>query len=260
MALGDKKRNSNNQDSKTSGDRTTERTNHKESKKKGFFVKVQGFVVKAFGFLKAAAKLLWLLTENAFQLTVYCFSLLVKLLASPTTPCLVAIACFGLVCSIAAAQWFQIGVWIGKLLGASQGWGLGAGTLGVLLGLGINVYQLAPQLWKLRRDIAEAYKALDINPEHQSESKENVSERVQNWLSFDHGTLKGIRLATYALETGIVLSYCFLATGLQFFAILQAAISLLLPEKCLELVSATVAVLGGVSEKINTPEPDNATF
>lgn len=236
------------------------RPNNTEIGKKSFFAKVQSFVVKIFGFLKAAAKLLWLLTENAFQLTVYCFSLLVKLLASPTTPCLVAIACFGLVCSIAAAQWFQIGVWLGRMLGVSAGWGLGAGTLGVLLGLGINIYQLAPQLWKLRRDIAEAYKALDINPEHQPESKESVPERLQNWLSFDHGTLKAIRLVTYALETGIVLSYCFFATGFQFFAILQAAISLLLPEKCLELVSATVAVLGGVSEKINTPESDHATF
>ncbi|MCP6758356.1 MAG: hypothetical protein NHB32_06145 [Fischerella sp. CENA71] len=254
MALGDKKQQS-------SGDRTTDKqSHHKAPQKKGFFVKLQKLVVKIFAFFKELAKLIGLLIENAFQLTVYCFSLMIKLLSAPTTPCLVAILLFGLVCSIAAAQWFQIGVWLGNLLGISKGWGLGAGTLGVLLGLGINVYQLAPQLWKLRRDIAEAYKALDINPEHQPESKENVPERLQNWLSFDHGTLKSIRLVTYALETGLVLAYCFLATGLQFFAILQAAISLLLPEKCLELVSATVAVLGGVSEKINTPESDNATF
>lgn len=230
----------------------------KESK--SVFEKVQNFVLKLFNFFKSIAKLLWLLFENAFQLIVFCFGLLIKLLASPTTPCIVAIVSFGLVCSIAAAQWFQIGVWIGKLLGVSKGWGLGSGTLGILVGLGINIYQLAPNLWKLRRDIALAYQALDINPDYQVESPENVVERIQNWLSFDHSTLKKIRLITYSIETGIVLTYCFLATGLQFFSILQAAISLLLPEKCLELVSSTVSALGGVSEKINTPEPDNVTF
>jgi hypothetical protein len=235
--------------------------NEEGTKKPSFFVKIQKMIIKLFSILKEISKIVWIFIENAIQLLIFCFSLIIKLLASPSTPCLVAILLFGFVCSIAASQWFSIGVWLGKMLGVSEGWGFSAGILGMMLGLGINIYQLAPQLWKLRKDIARAYQSLDINPEHQAGSRENVGERLDNWLSFDHGTLKGIRLATYALETGIVLSYCFFATGLQFFAILQAAISLVLPEKCLELVSSTVSVLGQVSEKVNQPsESDNATF
>ncbi|BAY27551.1 hypothetical protein NIES2100_73760 [Calothrix sp. NIES-2100] len=234
-------------------------TNRKERRaKRTFFDGLQALIRKIFSVLKALAKLAWLIIENASQLTVFCFSLLVKLLSSPTTPCLVAIVSFGAVCTVAASQWYAIGVWLGRLLGLSGIWGIGAGGLGVLLGTGLNIYQLAPQLWKLRRDIAEAYKTLGINPEHETESHENVGERLQNWLSMDHGTLKGIRLATYAIETGLVVTYAFLATGLNFFAIVQAAISLILPEKCLELVSSTVAVLGAVSDKVNSPEEDHA--
>lgn len=239
---------------------SSQNNNHPKQVKRGFSLALQSLIRKLFVILKEAAKLIWLLIENAAQLTVFCFSLLVKLLSAPTTPCLVSIILFGMVCTVAAAQWFAIGAWLGKLVGLSGLWGIGAGSLGVMLGAGLNIYQLAPQLWKLRRDIAEAYKTLQINPEHQTESTENVNERLSNWLSMDHGTLKGIRLATYAIETGLVVCYCFLATGLQFFAIVQAAVSLLLPEKCLGLVSATVAVLGTVSDKVNSPEADNATF
>jgi hypothetical protein len=250
MAIGNKSK-TNTEDNKSKTEKPAQ---------KSFWNFLHKMINKAFRILREIAKLLWTLIENAARLTVFCFSLLVNLASSPTTPCIVAIFCFGAVCAIAASQWYQIGFWLGRLLGVSSAWGIGAGTAGVLLGVGLNIYQLAPQLWKLRKDIAEAYKALEINPEFQAQSTENVNDRLNNWLSMDHGTLKGIRLATYSIETALVCSYCFLAAGLNFFAIVQAAISLILPEKCLELVSSTIAVLGGVSDKVNGVPEDNATF
>jgi len=74
--------------------------------------------------------------------------------------------------------------------------------------------------------------------------------------------LKSTRLISYAIETALVLCYAFLATGLNFYALIMAAISLILPEKCLLLVSSTISVLGQVSEKMgdSEPEPDHVSF
>ncbi|OKH56260.1 hypothetical protein NIES2101_00300 [Calothrix sp. HK-06] len=222
--------------------------------------KITKFVKKIFGFLRNCIHFLWELIDNALHLIVFAFSYLTKILASPSTPCVVAIIAFGAVTAIAAGQWYSIGVWLGSKLGASSGiLGVGSGTAGVLLGLGINVYQLAPQLWKLRRDIAQAYAALKIDTEFQSEGAESVNERNRNWLSYDHGELKRSRLISYAVETGLVLSYCFF-TGLNFFSIVTAAISLLLPEKCLTLVSSTVSLLGKVSDHLSQEEADHASL
>ena len=195
------------------------------------------------------------------RLITFAFSLIVKLLANPTAPCIVAIIAFVAVCAVATSQWFLIGVWLGKLFGISGLWNIGAGACGILLGLGINIYQLSPELWRLRQDISRAYMALGIDVESR-ERFDNPEERLENWLTLDHGMLKSTRLISYAIETALVLCYAFLATGLNFYALIMAAISLILPEKCLLLVSSTISVLGQVSEKMgdSEPEPDHVSF
>lgn len=239
---------------------TRESMPNSRQNKTSFMTKISKFVKKIFEFLRNCIHFLWELLDNALHLIVFAFSYLTKILASPSTPCVVAILAFGAVVSIAASQWFQIGVWLGTKLGFSSGvLGIGAGTAGVLLGMGINVYQMAPQLWKLRRDIAQAYASLKVDTEFQSESNESVAERNRNWLSFDHGELKRSRLISYGIETGLVLSYCFF-TGLNFMSIITAAVSLLLPEKCLTLVSSTVSLLGKVSDHISREEADHANL
>lgn len=224
--------------------------------KKTFFNAISNIVGKVFTVFRGLAHLIYQLIEQAFRLLTFCFSLLVKLASSPTTPCVVAILAFLLVCSVAASQWFLIGQWLGKLMGITGVWGIGAGTAGVLLGVGINVYQLAPILWKIRQDIAKAYLQLGIDVENNSNA-ENPEERLNEWLNADYGILKAIRLVSYGLETALVIGYCYLATGLNFFAIVQAAISLLLPEKCLMLVASTISVLGSVQEQISKEAEDS---
>ncbi|MBC1300010.1 hypothetical protein GNF11_35045, partial [Nostoc sp. UCD122] len=195
------------------------------------------------------------------RLITFAFSLIVKLLANPTAPCIVAIIAFVAVCAVATAQWAAIGIWLGKLFGISGLWNIGTATCGILLGLGINIYQLSPELWKIRQDISRAYMALGIDVES-SERFQNPEERLENWLTLDHGMLKSTRLISYAIESALVLCYAFLATGLDFYALIMAGISLLLPEKCLLLVSSTISVLGQVSDKMgdSEPEPDHVSF
>lgn len=223
--------------------------------KKNIAVSIQKIVAKVFGFLREILRLIWLIAENSMRLITFAFSLIVKLLANPTAPCIVAIIAFVAVCAVATAQWAAIGVWLGKLFGISGLWNIGTATCGILLGLGINIYQLSPELWKIRQDISRAYMALGIDVES-SERFENPEERLQNWLTLDHGMLKSTRLISYAIETALVLCYAFLATGLDFYALIMAGISLLLPEKCLLLVSSTISVLGQVSDKMGDPEPE----
>lgn len=225
--------------------------------KRTFITVIDGLVKKVFKLFRMIIHLAWAIVENAMRLTLFFFNYLLKLLANPTTPCVVAIIAFGAVSTIAAFQWFQIGVWLGRMLHFKSIYGIAAGVSGVILGTGINVYQLAPQLWKIRRDIAKAYGDLGIDTDFEAD-EETVKTRQQNWLSFDHSALKKTRLASYAIETALVLGYVF-ASGLNFFAIIQAAVSLLLPERMLELVASTVSVLGGVSDHM-AAEEENVKF
>jgi hypothetical protein len=187
------------------------------------------------------------LFNNVLRLLLFLFRYLVILFANPTTPCIVAILAFGASTAIATLQWSLIGQWLGTLLGFNNIYGVASGIAGVILGLGINIYQLAPQLWKLRRDIAKVYAEQNINTDLQEE--ETVKSKSQNWLSFDHKALKTARLISYSLETVLVLGYVAF-TGFSFYAIIQAAVSLLLPEKCLEWTQSTISLLGSVSDKM----------
>ncbi|MBD2527369.1 hypothetical protein [Nostoc sp. FACHB-133] len=223
--------------------------------KKNFAVSIQKIIAKVFGFLREILKLIWLIAENSMRLITFAFSLMIKLLANPISPCIVAIIAFVAVCAVATAQWFAIGVWLGKLFGISGLWNITTGACGILLGLGINIYQLSPELWKLRWDIAKAYLVLGIDVESR-EKFDNPEEKLDNWLTVDHGVLKSTRLISYAVETGLVLSYAFLAAGLDFYVVAMAGISLLLPEQCLHLVSSTISVLGQVSDKMGDEEPE----
>ncbi len=233
----------------------------RSAKPNNFSHRMQKFVAKIFGFFKEVLHLLFLLVENTMRLITFLFSLLVRLLANPIAPCIVAIIAFVAVCLVALAQWASIGVWLGQVLGIKGLWNIGSASCGVLLGIGINIYQLSPQLWKIRKDISRAYLHLGIDVET-PEKGENPQDKLDNWLTIDHGMLKTARLFSYGLEAALVLGWAF-STGLNFYTLALAAVSLLLPEKCLMLVSSTVSVLGKVSDNLNNhPEPpeDHVSF
>jgi hypothetical protein len=218
--------------------------------------RVSKAIGRVFSFLKLIVQGLWEIIENLMGLVAFFFSLLVKVLAAPSTPCIVAISFFMAVSIVAAIQWWGIGVWIGTAfgLGGTIG-GLSSGLLGTLLGLGVNTYQLAPQLWKLRRDVAKAYAELGVDLEHDT-SDPTLSDKRSNWYSYDHSTLKKGRLLSYVLETSLVIAYVALVQRFNFIAILQAGISLLLPERALEMVASAVSLLGEVSQRVANPEPE----
>ena len=214
--------------------------------------RVSKVIARIFSIIKGIIKALWEIIEHCLETVTFFFGLLVRVVANPTTPCVVAILFFMFVATIAAAQWYLIGVWLGKAfgLGGTIG-GISSGLMGLLMGLGLNVYQLSSELWKLRRDVAKAYADMNVDPDFDA-SDPTLEEKNSHWESYDHGTLKRGRLLSYALETALVIAYVGIAQKFQFVALLQAAVSLLLPEKALEMVSATVGLMGQVSERVTT--------
>jgi hypothetical protein len=220
--------------------------------------RVSKVIARIFSIIKGIIKALWEVIEHCLETVTFFFGLLVRVVANPTTPCVVAILFFMFVSMIAAIQWFAIGVWIGKAfgLGGMIG-GISSGSMGLLMGLGLNVYQLSSELWKLRRDVAKAYADMNVDPDFDA-SEPTLEEKNSHWESYDHGTLKRGRLLSYALESTLVIAYVGIAQNFQFVALLQAAVSLLLPEKALEMVSATVGLMGQVSERVTTQVDDTS--
>lgn len=231
-----------------------------KAKKNDWQDKVSSFIGKFFSILKGIVRFAWEFVMRTMALITFFFSFLLKAIADPSTPCVVAIVFFMFVSAIAASQWWAIGVWAGKVFGVKSGMaGVSSGLVGSLFGFGINIYQLSPQLWKLRKDVAEVYGKLEVDPNFENDTEDTLDSRKANWLSYDHRNLKGARLVSYGLEASIVLGYCTIAQSLAFGAIIQATISLLLPEKSLELLANTVSLMGAVSENISSQSEDEST-
>jgi hypothetical protein len=213
-------------------------------------MRVSLLISRIFSIIKGIIKVIWEVIEHLLSVVTFFFALLVRVIANPFTPCVVAIVFFMFVATIAAFQWYAIGGWIGRAfgLGGTIG-GISSGVMGLLVGLGLNVYQLSSELWKLRRDVAKAYADMKVDPDFDDQDS-TLENRNSHWESHDHSALKRGRLLSYAVETALVIAYCGIAQKFQFVALLQAATSLLLPEKALKLVSATVSLMGEVSERV----------
>lgn len=229
-------------------------TAHTPKTKLTWNTKASKLISRIFSVIKGIIKVLWEIVEHSLEVVTFFFGLLVRVLANPTTPCVVAILFFMGVSLVATLQWYALGVWISQAfgLGGTIG-GISSGLMGLLLGLGLNVYQLSSELWKLRRDVAKAYADMRVDPDYDV-GDPTLEDKNKHWESYDHGTLKRGRFLSYAVETALVIAYCGIAQNFQFVALLQAAVSLILPEKALSLVSATIGLMGQVSSRVTDPE------
>ena len=227
------------------------------SRKINWADRVSKAIEKFFAILKDTIRLACEFITRTMGLVTVGFALLLKIIAEPSTPCVVAIIAFMGISTVAALQWWAIGVWWGKMFGFSALWGMGAGLAGSLVGFGINIFQLSPQLWRLRKDVTKSYLELGVNPSFAPTEPETIESKSTHWLSFDHKNLKRARLASYLSETAIVISYCAFAQSFSLYAIVQAGVSLFLPEQSLELLSSVVSLMGAVSEQVSERESDS---
>lgn len=231
-----------------------------DKNKKDVKAGILGAISKLFGILRGLIEVVFSLIKNAMALLVFFFRFLVQTIAHPTMPSVIAIIFFLGSVGISVFQWVGIGRWLFTLFGVSTasffGYQIAGGFFGLLLGFGINVYQMSPELWKLTPQVAKAYVGLSIDPEAELE-KPTLQNKLSQWLTYDHGTLKGLRLVSYTIETVLTLCYTVFASGLSFSSVMISAASLLLPEFTLKGVAAATGVTSAVSQKMQEEEAKN---
>jgi hypothetical protein len=207
---------------------------------------------KIAGVLRDIIHLIGEVVQHLFDLLTFTFSVAVKIGVNPVAPIICAIILFLIVVAIALNQWWQIGIWFSKIAGIPVSLGI---TTGLLFGIGINIFQLTPKLRKLSRGINRAYARLEIDPEYESETDDNPAKLEQNWFSENHRKSKVWSAISYCVETGLVVVYVFAAQKGAILAIIQACVSLILPEKTLDLASNTISLMGAVSRQVAYDEP-----
>lgn len=217
--------------------------------------KILGYVQKIFGVIRLVLEVVFSILRQVMTLIVFFAHYIVQTLSHPTMPAVVSILVFLAVVIITGLEWWSIGLWLMSMAGVSQAFGLGGGMFGLFLGFGTNVFQLSPELWKLQPLLAKAYSDLKIDPDAAAKEA-TLPSKLGNWLTHDHGTLKGMRLMSYCFETGLVVAYTAFAGGFAFGPIVQAAFSLLVPEWSLKGIAATTGVTRATADKINEYHDD----
>ncbi len=238
----------------------TSTSNSKNGKKakKSWVIVATMIVKRIFKWARQLLQVLYEILQEVLNTTVYLFSIGLKFISAPSTPCLLAISVFGVVMIITAGQWWNLGVWLGKLIGVGGifNWffSFGTGAAGMFLGLCLNIFQLSSEMWKISRRFAEYYADKNVNTDLDA-TDQQVKGRVSDWLSYDHSNLKKFRKMSYLVETGLMISYTLLA-NMNFWGLVLGAMALTLPEITIKFVSSTISLLGGVSNQDEVPEDE----
>lgn len=223
-----------------------------KTKKVGWHRNVIKFLRKIAGVIRSFIHILGEIGQHVMDLIAYVFSVVVKLATSPTTPIFFAIILVLIVGAITLNQWWEIGVWLARLFKFNR---YAGGVTGALFGIGLNSFQLAPILWKISRDLTDAYREMGVNTDYEPEEEETPQTLERNWFSANHRSLKTLSAISYCVETAIVISYVSIAQKLAMLAIAQAAISLRMPEESLKIASHTISLLGTASRKVAYRQP-----
>ena len=228
------------------------------------WVQVAVMIIKRiFKWFRQLLSVLYEILQEVLNTTVYLFSIGLKFISAPSTPCLLAISVFGITMIVTAGQWWALGVWLGKLIGIggifNSFLSVGTGAAGMFLGLCLNIFQLSSEMWKISRRFAEYYAEKSVNTEKDTSQDKDVKARLNDWLSYDHSNLKKFRKLSYLVETGLMIAYTLLA-NMNFWGLVLGAIALLAPEMTIKFVSSTITLLGGVSEHESEKPPEEYNF
>lgn len=222
-------------------------TTTKGKPKKTWVVGLINIVNKVFDILKKLLFILYIIVKQILAAFVFLVSIVIKLFVNPNAYCLAAIAVFGFVMVITSYQWVGVGRWAFGFFGITQVLGISVGVLGLCAGTFINLFQMAPELWKISRKFALYYQKNKINPEMDDDEDNDKSpvSRLASWASYNHKSLKHYRRASHFIEIGILITYT-LATlsGLQ--GLVMGLIALICPEHSLKLVSNTIDLMAPV--------------
>lgn len=201
--------------------------------------------------------ILYKITQQFIETINYLVPLVTKTVINPTATIFFCLALLVFVTLITGFQWWEIGVWAGRMIGMPNLLGLGLGAVGIAVGLFLNIEELSPELHKIHENLARAYDKMGVKLDHTPEP-ENLKDRLSNWFSYDLALAKKGRLLSYAIESAIVLSFAFM-TGLTFQSIVVALISLTCPEFVVKYLASKTSLFGTASALANQIESEGGT-
>ncbi|RUT02726.1 hypothetical protein DSM106972_056460 [Dulcicalothrix desertica PCC 7102] len=221
--------------------------------KKTFWDGVTAIVKKIFRILRKLLTLLSEILHECLHTAVFLFSIAIKFISSPSTPCLLSIIIFGVVLIVTTGQWYALGLWFGRLFGLSSIGGYSAGFIGLFFGVCVNAFQLSSEMWKISRQFAEYYSKNNVNPNLETDADVSVKQRLTQWLSHDHKNLKAARRISYIVETTLMITYTLLG-NFNPFGLILGVLSLFAPEFALKFVASTISLLGNIEGDSEEPE------
>ena len=204
--------------------------------------KVGEFIGKVGRFLRSVWDILYKVLRQAIDTINYLIILIIRLLLNPSSTVFFCLFLLAVVTIVTMNQWWQIGLWIGRIGGVVRFWGWSVGLIGMGLGLFINVEELAPELHKISTPLAKAFKQMGVKTDFVPEP-DNFDSLIADKPSYDMSLAKKGRIVSYFVETAIVITFIF-ATGLTLQSIVLAVISLVCPEMIVKYTSSKTELFG----------------
>lgn len=214
--------------------------------------KVGSTIDKVYSIIRSIGELLYKIAHQAMDTVIFLVTLVTKLFVNPNATIAMCIAFLIFITLITAYQWWQIGFWIGKMVGMPKVLGWGLGTVGMAAGLFLNVEELSPELHKISEGLAKAFDKMNVKTDHVTDP-DNIKDRLANWYSYDMALAKKGRLVSYGTETALVVTYIF-GTGLTLQAITVAVVSLTCPEAAIKYLSSKISLYGTATALMNQME------
>lgn len=223
-------------------------------KKPGWYRALSKTLFLVFRVVKAIFDLLGELIEHLLSLISASFNLLAVLWKSPHTHYVASILLFIGILIYAIHQWIAIGMWLAKVIHAPTSAGA---FIGGVFGIGINIYQLTPLLWKIDPRIAKAYAKLGINPYFEPEDEEQPAARKQNWKSHTHRSMQTRSVICFVIEWALFLIYWVAALRLSLLGLVSGFISLWMPRQSLKFALHCQQLMEELQNAVEEDEYDD---
>lgn len=196
--------------------------------------------------------ILYKIIKQFIETVNYLVTLVTNLIVEPTTTIFACLGMLMAVTLVTAYQWFEVGVWVGVVIGTTTFLGWTLGVLGMIGGLFLNVEELSPELHKINEHLAKAFQGMGVKFDH-TPQPDDLEDRLSNWFSYDMAFAKKGRWVAYMVETAVVVVYV-AATGLTVTSVATAFIALTCPELATKYLRSKVSLFATASALANQEE------
>lgn len=221
-----------------------------KAQKRSWYHAVSRAITWTFRVLRKIVELIAELIEHVLALIAKIFEVAAFFFKSPYVHYIASILIFIGLILFALHQWFLIGDWFGKLLHSR---GVGS-FIGLGIGVALNLFQLSPSLWKLDFRVAQAYSKSGINPHFEPQEEESPSQRVNNWSSHGHRSLKTRSIVCYIVEWTLYLIYWVVALKLSLLGLVFGFVALVLPQWALTFALQTQEIMRKILQSFDEDE------